>query len=45
MRNGVRVDAGEIVVATFVLADTFAPIRFQVPNNTVSSGETTGNGC
>ncbi len=37
MRNGVRVDAGETVVATFVLTDTFAPIRFQVPNNTVSS--------
>ena len=37
MRNGVRVQAGETVVATFVLTDTFAPIRFQVPNNSVSS--------
>jgi hypothetical protein len=37
MRNGVRVEAGETVVASFVLTDTFAPIRFQVPSNTVSS--------
>ena len=37
MRNGVRVQAGETVIATFVLTDTFAPIRFQVPNNSVSS--------
>jgi len=37
MRNGVRVDAGETVVATFVLTDVFSPIRFQVPGNTVSS--------
>ena len=37
MRNGVHVEAGETVVATFVLTDTFAPIRFQVPSNTVSS--------
>jgi len=37
MRNGVRVEAGETVVATFVLTDTFAPIRFQVPNHSVSS--------
>lgn len=37
MRNGVHVEAGETVVATFVLTDTFAPIRFQVPDNTVSS--------
>jgi hypothetical protein len=37
MRNGVRVDAGETVVATFVLTDTFAPIRFQVPSNSVAS--------
>ena len=37
MRNGVRVEAGETVVATFVLTDTFAPIRFQVPTNSVSS--------
>jgi hypothetical protein len=37
MRNGVRVEAGETVVATFVLTDIFAPIRFQVPTNTVSS--------
>jgi len=37
MRNGVRVEAGETVVATFVLTDAFAPIRFQVPNNSVSS--------
>lgn len=37
MRNGVRVEAGETVVATFVLTDTYAPIRFQVPNNSVSS--------
>ena len=37
MRNGIRVEAGETVVATFVLTDTFAPIRFQVPSNSVSS--------
>ncbi len=37
MRNGIRVGAGETVVATFVLTDTFAPIRFQVPTNSVSS--------
>ena len=37
MRSGVRVDAGETVVASFVLTDAFAPIRFQMPNNTVSS--------
>jgi hypothetical protein len=37
MRNGVRVEAGETVVATFVLTDTFAPIRFQVPTHSVSS--------
>src|SRR5580658_6032018 len=37
MRNGVRVEAGETAVATFVLTDTLAPIRFQVPNNSVSS--------
>jgi hypothetical protein len=37
MRNGVHVEAGETVIASFVLTDTFAPIRFQVPSNTVSS--------
>jgi len=37
MRNGVRVEAGETVIATFVLTDAFAPIRFQVPSNSVSS--------
>jgi hypothetical protein len=37
MRNGVHVEAGETAVATFVLTDVFAPIRFQVPTNTVSS--------
>ncbi len=37
MRNGVHVEAGETVVASFVLTDTFAPIRFQVPNNSISS--------
>jgi hypothetical protein len=37
MRNGVRVEAGETAVATFVLTDVFAPIRFQMPGNTVSS--------
>jgi hypothetical protein len=37
MRNGVRVAAGETVVATFVLTDIFAPIRFQVPSSSVSS--------
>jgi hypothetical protein len=37
MRNGVRVEAGQTVVATFVLTDAFAPIRFQVPSNSVSS--------
>ena len=37
MRNGIRVEAGETVVASFVLTDAFAPIRFQVPSNSVSS--------
>jgi hypothetical protein len=37
MRNGVRVEAGTTVVATFVLTDAYAPIRFQVPTNSVSS--------
>jgi hypothetical protein len=37
MRNGVRVEAGETVVASFVLTDAFAPIRFQVPSSSVSS--------
>src|SRR5579862_8260548 len=37
MRNGVRVEAGETAIATFVLTDVFAPIRFQMPGNTVSS--------
>jgi hypothetical protein len=37
MRNGVHVEAGETAVATFVLTDIFAPIRFQVPSSTVSS--------
>ena len=37
MRNGVRLEAGETAVATFVLTDVFAPIRFQMPGNTVSS--------
>ena len=39
MRNGVHVEAGETVVASFVLTDIFAPIRFQVPSNTVSTWE------
>jgi hypothetical protein len=39
MRNGVHVEAGETVIASFVLTDIFAPIRFQVPSNTVSSWE------
>ena len=37
MRNGVRVEAGETVIARFVLADIFAPVRFQLPNNSVST--------
>lgn len=37
MRNRVHVEAGETVVATFMLTDTFAPVRFQVPNNSVST--------
>ncbi len=37
MRNGIHVEAGETVVATFVLTDIFAPIRFQVPSSSVSS--------
>ena len=37
MRNGVRVEAGETVVASFVLTDIFAPIHFQVPSHSVSS--------
>jgi hypothetical protein len=37
MRNRLRVLAGETVMASFVLTDTFAPIRLQVPNDSVSS--------
>jgi len=37
MRNGIRVAAGETAIARFVLTDTFAPIRFQVPNSSVST--------
>jgi Carboxypeptidase regulatory-like domain len=37
MRNGIRVDADETAVARFVLTDIFAPIRFQVPNSSVST--------
>jgi hypothetical protein len=37
MRNGIRVEAGETVIASFVLTDSFAPIRFQVPSSSVSS--------
>ena len=37
MRNGIRVDADETAVAKFILTDIFAPIRFQVPNTTVST--------
>lgn len=37
MRNGVRVAAGETVVASFVLTDVLAPVHFQVPSNSVSS--------
>jgi hypothetical protein len=37
MRNGIRVEAGETVIASFILTDTFAPIRFQVPSSSVSS--------
>ena len=37
LRNGVRVDAGETVVASFVMTDVLSPIRFQVPTSSVSS--------
>ena len=37
MRNGIRVAAGETAIARFILTDTFAPIRFQVPNSSVST--------
>jgi hypothetical protein len=37
MRNGIRVEAGETAIAKFVLTDIFAPIRFQVPNSSVST--------
>jgi hypothetical protein len=37
MRNGIRIEAGETAVARFVLTDIFAPIRFQVPNSSVST--------
>jgi hypothetical protein len=37
MRNGIRVAAGETAIARFVLTDSFAPIRFQVPNSSVST--------
>ena len=37
MRNGIRVDAGETAIARFVMADSFAPVRFQMPSSSVSS--------
>jgi hypothetical protein len=37
MRNGIRVDADETAIARFVLTEIFAPVRFQVPNSSVSS--------
>lgn len=37
MRNGVRVAAGETVVASFVLTDVLAPVHFQLPTSSVSS--------
>jgi hypothetical protein len=37
LRNGVRVEAGQISTERFVLSDVFAPIRFQWPSRNVSS--------
>ena len=37
MRDGIRVDAGETTIAGFVLTEIFAPVRLQVPNNSVST--------
>lgn len=35
-QSGIRVEAGETSTLRFVLADFFAPLRFQVPSNNVS---------
>jgi hypothetical protein len=37
MRNGVHVEAGMTSIASFVLADVFAPVKLQVPGSSVSS--------
>ncbi len=37
LRKGIRVDAGETASESFVLADIFAPLRFQIPNHSVTS--------
>jgi hypothetical protein len=37
LRNGVRVEAGQTSTQRFVLIDIFAPVRFQLPKDTVSS--------
>jgi hypothetical protein len=37
LRNGIRVEAGQISTEKFVLSDVFAPVRFQFPDHSVSS--------
>ena len=37
MRNGLHVVAGETATTKFILTDIFAPIRFQVPDRSVST--------
>ncbi len=37
MRNGIRIEAGETATTEFVLTDIFAPIRFQVPDRSLST--------
>lgn len=37
LRNGIQIKAGETATERFVLTDIFAPVRFQLPKNPVSS--------
>lgn len=37
LRKGIRVEAGTTASETFVLTDIFAPLRFQIPNHSVTS--------
>ena len=37
LRNGIRIEAGETSTQKFVLTDIFAPVRLQLPKDSVSS--------